>query len=384
MINGTRKTRILLLAAGLLVLLCCAGTVSAYSFDFITPDPQTATLKMGVGSQIVVDCVTDNIPAGATMRIVLAKSGGGGGTVDSKSVVIQSDGRFGTTFETWELKGGMYMVTVSSSKEYDLGSKRAFFTVQLVDRTSELTSTSPRVQYSTTDVEVSGKASETGAKGVELTMYEGSVVDGRVVYGPYWVGTDENGQFSEVLPATGAGMYQVAVRDKDGYIGLLTYTLMSGSPTSSVTVTATQTSSGQTLTANAVASKAKPAYFAIKTGTGTSTITAFRGTDWVLEYTVNGGTPIKVNEKDENSDESFTVTTSDANVNLMAYPSSGDASATVYISAKNVVSLAADPNLANTFGKPGADPSATESPAGIILPFLGVLAATGIVRMRRT
>ncbi|MDV0441242.1 hypothetical protein [Methanorbis furvi] len=383
MINGTRKTRILLLAAGLLVLLCCAGTVSAYSFDFITPDPQTATLKMGVGSQIVVECVTDASLAGTTKRIVLKKSGTSSGTVDSKSVVIQSNGHFGTTFDTWDLKGGMYTVTVEDPGE-DFGSKRTFFTVQLVDRTSELTSTSPRVQYSTTDVEVSGKASETGAKGVELTMYEGSVVDGRVVYGPYWVGTDANGQFSEVLPATGAGMYQVAVRDKDGYIGLLTYTLMSGSPTSSVTATATQTSSGQTLTANAVASKAKPAYFAIKTGTGTSTITAFRGTDWTLEYTVNGGTPIKVNEKDENSDESFTVTTSDANVNLMVYPSSGDASATVYISAKNVVSLAADPNLANTFGKPGADPSATESPVGIILPFLGVLAAAGIVRMRRT
>ncbi|MCZ9319548.1 MAG: hypothetical protein O0X04_04955, partial [Methanocorpusculum sp.] len=180
--NGTRKTGILLLAAGLLVLLAFAGAVSAYSFDFITPDSQTATLKMGVGSQIVVDCVTDNIPAGATMRIVLAKSGGN--SIESKSVIIQSDGHFGTTFETWELAGGMYTVTVQEPKDYPFGSKRNWFTVQLVDRTGELTSTAPRVQYSTEEVQVSGKASATGGRGVELTMYEGTTTDGRVVYGP--------------------------------------------------------------------------------------------------------------------------------------------------------------------------------------------------------
>ncbi|HJK30535.1 MAG TPA: hypothetical protein O0Y04_04035, partial [Methanocorpusculum sp.] len=207
--NGTRKTRILLLAAGLLVLLCCAGTVSAYSFDFVTPDSQTATLKMGVGSPIVVECVTDNIPGGATIRIVLAKSGGSGSVVESKSVVIQSDGRFGVTFDTWDLDGGMYTVTVQEPKDYPFGSKRNWFSVQLVDRTGELTSTSPRVQYSTDEVLVAGKASETESRGVELTMYEGTTTDGRVVYGPTWVGTNENGQFSETLPATGAGVYQV-------------------------------------------------------------------------------------------------------------------------------------------------------------------------------
>ncbi len=376
--NGTRKTGLLLLAAG---LLCCAGTVSAYSFTFITPDDQTAVVKMGVGSQIVVDCVTDNIPAGATMRIVLAKSGGS--AVDSKSIVIQSNGHFGATFETWELKGGMYTVTVYSTTEQGLGAMRASFTVQPDERTSEVTSTAPSVQYSTGEGEASGKASDTGSKGVELTMYEGSITDGRVVYGPYWIGTDESGQFSEKLPATGAGMYQVAVKDKEGYIGLLTYTLMSGNPTSSVTVTATPTSSGKDMTANAVASKAKPAYFAMKTGTGTATITAFRGTDWSLEYTVNGGSPVKVNTKDENADESFTVTTDGATVNLMVYPTSGDAAGTVYISAKNVVSLAEDPALADTFGKPSADPSATKSPAGIVLPFVGILAAAAIICTRR-
>ena len=207
---------------------------------------------------------------------MVAKSGGN--SIESKSVIIQSDGHFGATFETWELAGGMYTVTVQEPKDYPFGSKRNWFTVQLVDRTGELTSTAPRVQYSIEEVQVSGKASMTGGKGVELTMYEGTIIDGRVVNGPIWVGTDENGQFSEMLPATGAGVYQVVVKDKDGYIGLLTYTLMNGSPTTAATVTAPQTSAGKTLTANAAASFDKPAYFAVKTGTGTSTITAFRGT----------------------------------------------------------------------------------------------------------
>lgn len=377
--NGTRKTRILLLAAGLLVLLCCAGTVLAYSFDFITLDTQTATLKMGVGSQIVVDCVTDNIPAGATMRIVLTKSGGN--SVESKSVIIQSDGHFGTTFETWELAGGMYIVTVQEPKDYPFGSKRNWFAVQLVDRTSELTSTAPRVQYSTGEVQVSGKASATGGRGVELTMYEGTT-DGRVVYGPTWVGTDENGQFSEKLLATGAGVYQVAVKDKDGYIGLLTYTLMSGSATTSATVTATTTSAGKTMTANAAASKDNPAYFAVKTGTGISTITAFRGSDWTMEYTVNGSSIVTMNEKDENSDETITITVSDATVHLKIYPTKEGATGTVYLSAKNVVSLSEDAKLADTFGT-GAGPSATQSPVGAVVPFLGILAAAGVILFRK-
>jgi len=378
--NGTRKTRIFLLAAGLLVLLCCAGTVSAYSFDFITPDPQTATLKMGVGSQIVVDCVTDNIPAGATMRIVLAKSGGN--SVESKSVIIQSDGHFRATFETWELAGGMYTVTVQEPKDYPFGTKRNWFTVQLVDRTSELTSTAPRVQYSTEEVQVSGKASATGGRGVELTMYEGTTTDGRVVYGPIWIGTDENGQFSEKLPATGAGVYQVVVKDKDGYIGLLTYTLMSGSATTSATTTATPTSAGKTLTANAEASSGKPAYFAMKTGTGASTLTVIRGTDWVIEYTVNGGSITRVNDKDENADETITITVSDATVHLKIYPAKEGTSGTVYLNAKNVVSLAEDPKLADSFGT-GAGPDATQSPIGAVVPIFGILATAALILSRR-
>lgn len=378
--NGTRKTGILLLAAGLLVLLAFTGAVSAYSFDFITPDSQTATLKMGVGSQIVVDCVTDNIPAGATMRIVLAKSGGN--SIESKSVIIQSDGHFGTTFETWELAGGMYTVTVQEPKDYPFGSKRNWFTVQLVDRTGELTSTAPRVQYSTEEVQVSGKASATGGRGVELTMYEGTTTDGRVVYGPTWVGTDENGQFSEKLPATGAGVYQVVVKDKDGYIGLLTYTLMSGSATTSATTTATPTSAGKTLTANAEVSSDKPAYFAVKTGTGDATITAFRGTDWTIEYTVNGGSVTRVNNKDENSDETITITASDATVHLKVYPTKEGVSGTVYLTAKNVVSFAEDPKLSDSFGT-GAGPSATQSPVGAVVPVLGILGAAALILSRR-
>ena len=64
------------------------------------------------------------------------------------------------------------------------------------------------------------------------------------------------------------------------------------------------------MTANAAASFDKPAYFAVKTGTGTSTITAFHGTSWTSDYTVNGGAVTRVSDKDKKYDE--TITTSDA------------------------------------------------------------------------
>jgi hypothetical protein len=69
MSNGTRKLCLRPLSAGLLVLLCGIGTVSAYSFDFIMLDRETITLKLGVGYQIAVNCVTDNIPADVTTAL---------------------------------------------------------------------------------------------------------------------------------------------------------------------------------------------------------------------------------------------------------------------------------------------------------------------------
>lgn len=377
--NGTRKTRILLLAAGLLVLLCCAGTVSAYSFEFITPDSQTSVVKISAGTPLVVEYQTDAILAGTTKRITITSNSGSSGTVASTSAVVQADGKFGATFDTTGMKTGMYTVTVQDPDEI-FGSKRTWFNVQLEDRTGELTSTSPLAQYSTDEVLVAGRASETGSRGVELTMYKGSTTDGRVVYGPTWVGTNENGQFSETLPATGAGVYQVVVKDRDGYIGVLTYTLLSGSATS--TTTATPTSSGMTLTANAEASHDSPAYFAVTTGTGTATITAFRGVDWTVEYTVNNGAVVKINEKDENADETITITTSDATVYLKVYPTNEGASGTVYLTAKNVLSFAEEPGLADSFGT-GAGPNATQSPVGAAVAVIGVLAAAALILSRR-
>ncbi|HJJ90073.1 MAG TPA: hypothetical protein O0Y05_03450 [Methanocorpusculum sp.] len=374
--KDTGKIGLLFLVASLLVTLTLAGAVSAYSFDFITPNNQTATLKMGVGSQIVVDCVTDNIPAGATMRVVLSKSGGN--AIESKSLIIQSDGHFRTIFETWELTGGMYTVTVQEPKDYPFGSKRNWFTVQLIDRTGELTNTAPRIQYSTEEVQVSGKASTTGSRGVELTMYEGDSRDGCIVYGPIWVGTDEKGTFSEIFRATGAGTYQIIVKDKDGYIGLLTYTLMNNSTPSPPTTTSYPTSSGKMISANAEVSSEMPAYFALKTGTGDATITAFRGNDWTIEYIVNNGTIRYVNNKDENEDEIITIPISDAIVHLKVYPTKNGVKGTVYLTAKNVVYFNEDPNIAERF-KTCTEPSTPQSQAWTAGSILSILVAAAVL-----
>ncbi|MDR3102434.1 MAG: hypothetical protein LBU24_04330 [Methanocalculaceae archaeon] len=92
--------------------------------------------------------------------------------------------------------------------------------------------------------------------------------------------------------------------------------------TASTAISATQIASGKILTANADASKEKPAYFTARIGAGTTAITAFRGTDRIIEYTVNGGSVVKVNDKDENSDETITITVNDAAVFLKVCPAS--------------------------------------------------------------
>ena len=378
--NGTVTKRMFLLSAAILLLLLCAGTASAYSFTFVTPDEQTATLKQGVGSPIVVECTTD-IPPGATINIVLAKSGGN--AVKTESVIIQSDKHFGATFDTSGLAGGMYTVTVTTqnSKDYPLGSKRNWFTVELVDRTSELTNLAARVQSSSDTVDVTGRASVTGSRGVELTMYAGSVVDGTIVYGPNWVGTDATGKFSVDISTEGHGygMYQVVVKDKDGYIGVLTYTLMTSSTTTSpATPTAT---SLPTKSASAIASKESPAYFSVKTGTGTTEIKVIRGVDWIVDYSLSGATAVRVNNADNTGDEKFTVEGNGAVLNLMIYPAD-DSQAKVYVYCENAVSITEDPALADVFGKPGVDPNATSTPVPVLLPFAGVIGAAVLLRRR--
>ena len=91
---------------------------------------------------------------------------------------------------------------------------------------------------------------------------------------------------------------------------------------------------------------------------------------------------VKINEKDENADETITITTSDATVYLKVYPTNEGASGTVYLTAKNVLSFAEEPGLADSFGT-GAGPNATQSPVGAVVAVIGVLAAAALILSRR-
>jgi hypothetical protein len=362
------------LLAVFLLLLFCAGGVSAYAFSFITPDEQTATVRQGVGIPLVVECYSDSIPPGATMTITM--TGPSGNRVFSESMVIQSDRYFGTTFDTSNLPGGAYTVTVQAPKAYELGSKRNWFTVQLIDRTGELTNAAQRVQTDPSTLRIAGKAAETGARGVEITAYKGSAADGTVIYGPEWVGTDDSGQFSLQVPAQGTGMYQVVVADTAGYIGTLTYTIAGNAATPTPVPT-----EAVTVSASAIASLAEPAYFAVKTAaSGATEISVIRGADWVIEYSLNGAAPVRSDTVDAAGDEKFTVTGNGAVLYLMAYPKEGSAKAYVY--CKNAVSIAEDPAAGAYFGDPVADPSATSASLGFFIPVLGISGAAVLLRRR--
>lgn len=372
--NGTVIRWSMLLS--LILLIAGVGTVSAYSFDFITPDEQTAFIKQGVGTPIVVECYSDNIKPGATIQITL--SGGPSiNQVATRSMVIQADGKFGATFDTWDLKSGIYTVTVVEPKDYPFGSKRNWFSVQIVDRTGELSNFAPRIQESSTLLEVSGKASETGGRGVELTVYKGPVGDGNIISGPTWVGTDDNGQFFEEIKISGYGTYQVSVADKDGYIGVLTYTVRASEGTTP-TVTQTQVSS---VSESSSASKTKPAYFSVVTGSGTTDVTVYRGTDWIIDYSLDGATPVRVDKADESGEERFSVNGNGKTLNMMIYPAD-ESLATVRVSCSNAISIKLDESLAGQFGKPGEDPASTSTPMGAVLPFIGVLVAVCVFLRR--
>ncbi len=94
----------------------------------------------------------------------------------------------------------------------------------LIDRSGEITITSPMTQNMDEALRIEGYIAKIGNDGVEIAVRG---PDG-VIFGPQWIGTKINmqsgaGVFTQHVAVTVPGEYDVTFKDAKGYIGVVTF-----------------------------------------------------------------------------------------------------------------------------------------------------------------
>jgi hypothetical protein len=341
---------------------------SAYLINFDSPNTLTA------GDPLVLDG-SSTLPPGFSTDVVFYMAAR---EVARETITIQGDGSWSATFETAGLAQGQYKLEIEEKSiwvdntyiSYDYGSssdKQKI--IQIIDRSDEISLTSPSVQQMSGTLLIAGRGETLGSDGVEVTVHGPS----GLVFGPRYIQTDTNGQFSVDVPISESGTYTVRFADASSFI-----TTMSISVTEAA-VTPTPEPATPGLQASAPASRESPAYFAVDTRPGELTLTTSTGIDWVVEYLDEGGNFVKVNKKGTTSPETATIPVQGGEVYVKVYPFKYTDTGSVTLSAQNADAVTVSGDAASRFGdEPAATPT-PESPLPAVIA-LGALLILGVGR----
>ena len=206
-----------------LCMMCIVGTASAYQLYLSCP----ASVQVGIPLKCSID---SNFPAGTTFDVVMYQSGYTATPVKGQSVTIQENHATQySILNTKGLPGGQYKVEIQfiGADEGRLSSDSV--TLQLpviIDRSGEITITSPLTQPLTEALRIEGYITKIGNEGVQIEVRG---PDG-TVFGPEWIGTTEliqsgAGEFTKKVFVTKPGEYDVYFKDVKGYIGVKTFTV---------------------------------------------------------------------------------------------------------------------------------------------------------------
>lgn len=223
--------RIILIA---LCLMCIVGTVSAYGFNLSCP----STIQVGL--PIKCSAVGD-FPPGTAFDIVLYQTQYTATEISRQAFILQKkDVPQYLLFDTLGLPGGNYKIEVqpkgvSGDEPFRSGSQTLQL-IKVLDRSGEITITSPLTQEPENALRVEGSIAKLGNDGVEIEV-RGS--DGRV-FGPQWIETKNEmqtgaGVFTKKVAVPGSGSYEVSFTDAKSYIGEVTF-MVTAPPTPSLTV----------------------------------------------------------------------------------------------------------------------------------------------------
>jgi hypothetical protein len=220
-----------------LFLLCFAGTASAYQFYLSCPE----SVQVGLPLKCSIE---SNLPAGTTFDLAFYQSGYTATPISKQSVTIQdSHATQYKLFDTKGLPGGQYKMEAQfrGNDESSLSSDSKTWALPvLIDRSGEITITSPVTQNMDEALRIEGYIAKIGNDGVEIAVRG---PDG-VIFGPQWIGTKINvqsgaGVFTQHVAVTKPGDYDVTFSDSKGYIGVETFTVSAPITTAPTTLPVT-------------------------------------------------------------------------------------------------------------------------------------------------
>jgi hypothetical protein len=222
-----------------LCLMCVAGTASAYQLYLRCPE----SVQVGLPIKCELD---SNLPAGTTFDVVVYQAGYTATPLKRQTVTIQESQQTQyMLFESKGLPGGQYKVEIQFTGPDEGRLSTDSVTLQLprlIDRTGDITITSPLTQTTDASLRIEGSIAKAGNDGVEIEVRG---PDG-VVFGPQWIGTklhiqDEAGEFTQQVTVTRPGDYDVTFRDAKGYVGVKTFKVIAAVTTVPTTVPTTVT-----------------------------------------------------------------------------------------------------------------------------------------------
>jgi hypothetical protein len=221
--GGVDMKRIILIAV---CLIGIAGPVSAYQLYLSCPE----SVQVGLPLNCSVD---SNLPTGTAFDVVFYQSVYIAQPFSRMSFTITADHPTQyLSLDTKGLPGGQYKVEVrfSGPEEGKLSSDSVTMQVpRLIDRSGEITITSPLSQTFDEALRIEGSIAKLGNKGVDIEVRG---PDG-FVFGPQYIDTKVDyrsgaGVFTRRVAVTTSGRYDVYFSDVDGYIGVKTFNILPG------------------------------------------------------------------------------------------------------------------------------------------------------------
>jgi hypothetical protein len=207
-----------------LCMMCIVGTASAYQFYLRCPE----SVQVGVPLKCSID---SNFPAGTTFDVIMYQSGYTATPVKSQTMTIQENHPTQySILDTKGLPGGQYKVEIDFMGNDEGRLSTDSVTLQLpvlIDRSGEITITSPMTQVIAEALRIEGSIAKIGNDGVQIEVRD---PDGSSIFGPKWIGTTEliqsgAGEFTQKVPVIKPGQYDVYFKDQKSYIGVKTFTV---------------------------------------------------------------------------------------------------------------------------------------------------------------
>jgi hypothetical protein len=344
------------------------GTASAAYISFSAPQ----TVYVGDELEITGTTVVEGLPKptinpGVSMEVVLYRAQYMKHEIARKTIVVQDDGSFSTTFETDGLEPGQYSIEIIDPTLSTFGSSSKIRQiVALEDRSENLKIDSPSNQDFDGSLDVRGTIRDLGDVGVQIEVTH----DGATVYGPEYVATSKDGAFSVAVPISEGGSYEVTFSDNRGYIGDAVF-VVAGTPG--------PTPTQAMISASAPATRSAPAYFEVDTRSGVVTIATSVGINWVVEYIDEDDNHRKVDEKGVLDPETAEIAARGGPVYVKVYPKSYTDRGTVQVSATNADSVRVSQTAPALFG----DATPTPAQAAPLPAALALLALLAVILARR-